>query len=148
MCRYIWHSAGSLGWPIPMLKYKNNTFFTEAISSNSTRKLLSFEIIRMPIAGLKKINLLCHLLYFSAHFRSLWNDVMEWWYKFVVYSRKGRGWNLPGITFDDFRLRIPRLSKFARRCNDTNECRHRKQLGDVTANMAASTGHVTPEERR
>ena len=22
VCRYNWHSAGSLGWPFPMLKYK------------------------------------------------------------------------------------------------------------------------------
>jgi len=22
VCRYNWHSAGSLGWPVPMLKYK------------------------------------------------------------------------------------------------------------------------------
>jgi len=21
LCRYNWHSAGSLGWPVPMLKY-------------------------------------------------------------------------------------------------------------------------------
>ena len=22
LCRYYWHTAGSLGWPFPMLKYK------------------------------------------------------------------------------------------------------------------------------
>ena len=57
--------------------------YTEAILSNSTRKLLWFEISKMTIAVLK-INLLCYLLKCSAHFRSqlivrLWlhlNDIM------------------------------------------------------------------------
>jgi len=32
--RYNWHSAGSLGWPFPMLKYKDifQIEYTEAIS--------------------------------------------------------------------------------------------------------------------
>ena len=39
--------------------------------SNSTRKLLWFEIIKMLIA-VKNVNLWCHFFYkFSAHFRSL-----------------------------------------------------------------------------
>jgi len=52
MCRYNWHSAGSLGWPFPMLKYKyiSQIKYTEAILSNSTRKLLWFEITKMLIA--------------------------------------------------------------------------------------------------
>jgi len=64
VCRYDWHSAGSLGWPFPMLKYKYifQIKYTEAILSNSTRKLLWFEINKMLIAVEKKINLLCHLL--------------------------------------------------------------------------------------
>ena len=39
MCRYNWHSAGSPGWPFPMLnkKYIFQIKYTEAISSNSTR---------------------------------------------------------------------------------------------------------------
>ena len=59
MCRYSWHSAGSLGWPFPTLKYKYilEIKYTEPILSNSTRKLLWFEIL---IAFLKY--LLCHLL--------------------------------------------------------------------------------------
>ena len=40
--------------------------YTEAVLSNSTRKLLWFEISKMLIA-FKKINLLCQLLQFSAH---------------------------------------------------------------------------------
>ena len=52
VCRYNWHSAGSLGWAVTMLKYKY--FFqmkcTEAILSNSTRKLLRFEITKMLTA--------------------------------------------------------------------------------------------------
>jgi len=52
MCRYSWHSAGSSGWPFPMLKYKYilEIKYKEAILSNSTRKLLRFEIRKMTIA--------------------------------------------------------------------------------------------------
>ena len=52
MCRYNWHSAGSLGWPFPVLKYKYifQIKYTEAILSNSTRKLIWFEITKMLIA--------------------------------------------------------------------------------------------------
>jgi len=60
VCRYNWHSAGSIGWPFPMLKYKYifQIKHTQAILSNSTRKRLRFEISRMLIAVLK-INLHC-----------------------------------------------------------------------------------------
>ena len=53
LCRYNRHSAGSLGWPFPVLKYKyiSRTKYTEAIlSSASARKLLRFEITKMLIA--------------------------------------------------------------------------------------------------
>ena len=53
LCRYNRHSAGSLGWPFPVLKYKyiSRTKYTEAIlSSASARKLLQFEITKMLIA--------------------------------------------------------------------------------------------------
>jgi len=42
VCRYNWQSAGSLGWPFPMLKYKYifQTKYTETVLSNSTRKQL------------------------------------------------------------------------------------------------------------
>ena len=43
-------------------KYTIPIIYTEAILSNSTRELLWFEITKMPIAVLKTINLLCHLL--------------------------------------------------------------------------------------
>ena len=52
VCRYKWHSAGSPGRPVPRLKYKCIFFYkiyTAAISSHSTRKLLWFEIAKMPI---------------------------------------------------------------------------------------------------
>jgi len=55
VCRYYWHSAGSLSWPFRMLKYKY-TFqikYTDAILSNSTPELLWFEITKMLIAVLK-----------------------------------------------------------------------------------------------
>ena len=74
MCRYNWHSAGSLRWPFPVLKYIEYIFhrkYTEAVLSNSTRKLLWPEITEMLTAVQKNINLLCRLLQFSAHFRSL-----------------------------------------------------------------------------
>ena len=62
LCRYNWHSAGSLSWPFPVLKYKYifQTKYTEAILSNSTRKLLWFEITQKLIA-VKKTNLLYYL---------------------------------------------------------------------------------------
>jgi len=52
VCRYNWHSARSMGWPFPLLKYKYifQIKHTEAITSNTTRKLLWFEITKMPIA--------------------------------------------------------------------------------------------------
>jgi len=49
-------------WPFPMLKCKyifSNKIY-DAVLSNSTRKLLWFEITKMLIAVLKK--LLCYLL--------------------------------------------------------------------------------------
>jgi len=51
-CRYNWHSAGSVGWPFPMQKYKNifQIKYTEAILSNITRKPLWFQISKMLIA--------------------------------------------------------------------------------------------------
>ena len=58
MCRY---SAGSLGWPFSVLKYKHifHIKYTETILSNSTRKLLRFEML---IAVEKKVKLLRHLV--------------------------------------------------------------------------------------
>ena len=55
VCRYNWHSAGSLGWSFPVLKYQYifRIKYTEAILSNSTRKLLRFEISNMLTAVLK-----------------------------------------------------------------------------------------------
>jgi len=52
VCRYNGHSAGSLGWPFPVLKYEYifQIKYTEATLSNSTRKLLRFEITEMLIA--------------------------------------------------------------------------------------------------
>jgi len=61
---YNWRSAGSLGWPFPMLKYKYSfqAKYTEAVLSNSTRKLLWFENAKMLIAVLKK-NSYCVIYY-------------------------------------------------------------------------------------
>ena len=66
VCRYNWHSAGSMGWPFPMLKYKYifQIKYTEAILSNSAQKLLWFEITKMLIAVLK-IN--CVIYYNCRH---------------------------------------------------------------------------------
>ena len=57
VCRYNWHSAGSLSWPFPIPKYKYIFLikYTEAILSNGTRTLLWFEINKMLIAVEKKI---------------------------------------------------------------------------------------------
>jgi len=50
--RYNRHSAGSMGWPFPLLKFEYifQIKYTEAILSNSTRKLLRFEITKILIA--------------------------------------------------------------------------------------------------
>ena len=71
-CRYNWHSAVFLGWPFPVIKYKYifQIKYTEAILSNSTLKLLWFEISKMLIAVFAKIHLSCYLLQFSADFCS------------------------------------------------------------------------------
>jgi len=52
VCRYNWHSAGTLGWPFPTLKYQHmfQIKYTESILSNSTWKLQWFEITEMLIA--------------------------------------------------------------------------------------------------
>ena len=80
VCRYNWHSAGSFGWPFPMLKLKYKyTFqmkYTKAILSNSTRKLLWFESAKMPIAVKNKftvsfIIILAHLCSLLMCFCSL-----------------------------------------------------------------------------
>ena len=49
-------STGSLGWPFPMLKYEHifQIKYTEAVLSDSTRKLLWFEVTKTLIANLKK----------------------------------------------------------------------------------------------
>jgi len=50
--RYNCHSAGSMGWPFPMLKYKyiSQIKYKETILSNSTREVLWFEITKILIA--------------------------------------------------------------------------------------------------
>jgi len=68
LCRYNWHSAGSMGWPFPMLKYEYifQIKHTDAILSNSTRKLLCFEICKMLITVLKKY-ISCVICYNFPH---------------------------------------------------------------------------------
>jgi len=63
VCQYNWHSAGSLGWPFPMLKYKYifQIKNMEAIFFTQHSETVWFEINKMLIA-FKKIILLCHLL--------------------------------------------------------------------------------------
>jgi len=52
MRRYNWHSAGCLGWPFPMLKYKYifEIKRKKAILSKSTGKLLWCKIAKMQAA--------------------------------------------------------------------------------------------------
>ena len=69
MRRYNWLSAGSLGWPFPMLKYKYifRMKYTEAILSNSTLKLLRFEILWSKCwLQFKEINLLSSIRIFGT----------------------------------------------------------------------------------
>jgi len=55
-CRYNWHSASSLDWPFPMLKYSHifQVKHTEAVLLNNTWKLLRFEVTEMPIEVYEK----------------------------------------------------------------------------------------------
>ena len=64
MCRYNWHVAVSLGWAFPMLKYKYifQIKCTEAILSNSTRKLLLFEIAKIPNCSLKNNSIVSFIM--------------------------------------------------------------------------------------
>jgi len=68
VCRYNWHSAGSLGWSFPMIKYKYifQIRYTVAILSNSTRKMLWFEITKMLIAGLKNKLIVSFIMIFGT----------------------------------------------------------------------------------
>jgi len=68
VCRYNWHTAGSLGWPFPTLKYKYifHVKYTEAILSDSTRKLLLFQIGKMLIAVLKNQFIVLFIITFGT----------------------------------------------------------------------------------
>jgi len=89
------HSAGSLGWSFPVLKYKYIFFqikYTETILSNSSRKLLWFEITKMLIA-VQKHNLLCFYYKFRHTFVPYWlpgGSVAEW---LPTQAQKGLGSN-------------------------------------------------------
>jgi len=65
--RYNWHSAGSLGWPLPVLKYQYifQIKYTETILSNRTRELLWFENIKMLIAVYEK-NMVSFIIIFGT----------------------------------------------------------------------------------
>jgi len=83
VCRYNWHSAGSLRWPFPMLKYKYifHVKYTEAILSDSTQKLLWFEITKVLITVLKnKVSVLFIVIFGSLSFliRTNWAGVISW----------------------------------------------------------------------
>jgi len=102
VCRYNWHSAGSPGWPFPVLKYKYifQTKYTETVLSNSTRKLLRFEIIsKMLIAVKNKLIVLFVIIFGMRSFRirrlRLWCYAMQPRNHSLVIS-----WRLPSwLTF-------------------------------------------------
>ena len=61
--------CGSLVWPFTMLKYKQFIFrikYTEAVLSDSTRKLLWFEITELLIAVLKKKIIIYRVIYCNS----------------------------------------------------------------------------------
>jgi len=63
---YNWHSAGSPGWPFPVLKYKHifQINYTEADTLNRTQKLLWFEITEMLTSVKKnKFIVLCIIIF-------------------------------------------------------------------------------------
>ena len=78
MCH--WHSAGSLGWPFPVLKYKYifQIKYTEAILSNSTRKLLWFEITKMLIAVVKNQFIVSFIIIFGTLSFPIWVQIHPW----------------------------------------------------------------------
>ena len=70
MCRYNWHSAGLPGLAIFSDKNMNAFFkqkkYTEAILSNSTRKLLWREITKMLIAVFKNKFIVLFIIIFGT----------------------------------------------------------------------------------
>jgi len=92
LCRYNWHSAGSLGWPFPVLRYKciNQIKYTEALLSSSTRNLLRFEISKMLIAVLENILVTS----FTMIFGTLSRGQGDTWYQYGVVS-SGNGCAAP-----------------------------------------------------
>jgi len=59
------HSAGSMGWPFSVLKYKY-FFQIKCNLSNGTRKLLWFELTKMLIAVLKSKFILSFVIIFGT----------------------------------------------------------------------------------
>jgi len=61
-----WHSAGSVDWPLTMLKYEHIFEMKNAgaILSNGTRKLSWFEITKMPIAVLRNRSIVSFIIIF------------------------------------------------------------------------------------
>jgi len=60
--RYNWLGVGSLGRPFPTIKYIFEIKRTEAILSNSARKLLRFEIGKIVIAVLENAFIVLFML--------------------------------------------------------------------------------------
>jgi len=63
-----------MGWPFLMLKYKHifQVKYTKAILSNSTPKLLWFEISKMLTALKNKLVVLFIIIYFRHTFVPYW----------------------------------------------------------------------------
>ena len=60
VCRYNWHSAGSLGWPFPMLIYFSNKICGSNFIEQHSETVTVWNYHNVHFS-LKKINLLCHL---------------------------------------------------------------------------------------
>jgi len=78
--------------------------YTETILSNSTRELLWFEITKMLIA-VKKINLLCYLLFVIYY---------NFWYTSVPYSSSKSVYRSEGIA----------IAESIHRCGSVSVCEH------------------------
>ena len=61
VCRYNWHSAGSLGWPFPVIKCKksNKTYGSDFIKQHS-ETVMGLDNQNADCS--LKMNLLCYLL--------------------------------------------------------------------------------------
>jgi len=110
---YTCENDGSLSWPFSMLKYKYifQIKYTEAISSNSTRKLL-FEITKMLIAVFK--------IKFIVLFTIIFGTLSSLWHYGVKFAQNGA--STGDTRWACAQNDTPRSSTGATAAFDTHDC--------------------------